>query len=77
MNPNWARALRDQCERYGVPFHFKQWGTWLPASQGNTKLNTRTIEDGGGKPIVMVRVNKKRAGRALDGRYWDEIPDAA
>ena len=30
MNPNWARALRDQCLQRGVAFHFKQWGNWRP-----------------------------------------------
>lgn len=28
MHPDWARDLRDQCERAGVPFLFKQWGEW-------------------------------------------------
>ncbi len=26
MDPDWARAIRDQCVSSGVPFHFKQWG---------------------------------------------------
>lgn len=30
MHPDWARSLRDQCVAAGVPFHFKQWGEWLP-----------------------------------------------
>ncbi|MES2301899.1 MAG: phage Gp37/Gp68 family protein [Pseudomonadota bacterium] len=30
MHPDWARSLRDQCTAAGVPFHFKQWGEWLP-----------------------------------------------
>lgn len=32
MNPQWARALRDQCAAAGVSFLFKQWGVWLPRS---------------------------------------------
>lgn len=28
MHPEWARSLRDQCERAGVAFFFKQWGEW-------------------------------------------------
>jgi len=40
-------AIRDQCLRAGVAFHFKQWGG----------------------------VNKKRTGRILDGRVWNEWPD--
>jgi protein gp37 len=26
MNPAWARSIRDQCLKAGVPFFFKQWG---------------------------------------------------
>jgi protein gp37 len=46
MKADWAREIRDQCLKMGVPFFFKQWGG----------------------------VNKKRAGRDLDGRAWDEMP---
>jgi protein gp37 len=49
MEASWARSVRDQCLRAGVPFFFKQWGG----------------------------VNKKRAGRVLDGRTWDEMPGAS
>ena len=30
MHPDWARSLRDQCQKIGVPFFFKQWGEWAP-----------------------------------------------
>lgn len=33
MHPDWARALRDQCTAAGVPFYFKQWGEWCPATE--------------------------------------------
>jgi protein gp37 len=32
MHPDWARGLRDQCARAGVPFLFKQWGEWKPVT---------------------------------------------
>jgi protein gp37 len=32
MLPDWARSLRDQCERAGTPYLFKQWGEWHTAS---------------------------------------------
>jgi protein gp37 len=32
-DPSWYRSLRDQCAAAGVPFHFKQWGEWQPASE--------------------------------------------
>jgi hypothetical protein len=46
MSADWAIDIRDQCQKAGVPFFFKQWG---------------------GK-------NKKKAGRLLEGRTWDEMP---
>lgn len=52
MHPDWARSLRDQCAAAGVPFHFKQWGEWLPWSQFSEakvddppeQTNFRTLE---------------------------------
>ncbi len=32
MHPDWVRRLRDQCAAAGVPFFFKQWGEWCPAT---------------------------------------------
>ena len=64
MNPDWARALRDQCAAAGVPFFFKQWGEWAPSNFD------------GGEPIIetSVRIGTSRAGRLLDGREWNELP---
>jgi len=49
MNAEWVTDIRDQCQRAGVAFFFKQWGG----------------------------VNKKRTGRLLEGRTWDEMPRLA
>jgi protein gp37 len=46
LQPAWVADVRDQCQRAGVAFFFKQWGG----------------------------VQKKRHGRELDGRTWDEMP---
>lgn len=86
MHPQWVRDLRDQCTDNGVPFLFKQWGEWGPARwERATHIvemdGTRhprygeaiaPIVDRGGAP--MYRWGKKAAGRALDGRTWDEFP---
>ena len=32
MHPKWAKSLRDQCQKAGVAFFFKQWGNWVPRS---------------------------------------------
>lgn len=29
-HPKWVRDLRDQAVAGGKPFHFKQWGEWVP-----------------------------------------------
>lgn len=29
-----------------------------------------------GEDVFVQRVGKKRAGRLLDGRTWDEVPDS-
>ncbi len=34
MHPDWARGLRDICDRDGVAFFFKQWGGPRPKSGG-------------------------------------------
>ena len=60
MRPEWARSLRDQCQRAGTAFLFKQWGEWVPE---DTWLRPR-----------MWRIGKHEAGRHLDGRLWDEYP---
>jgi protein gp37 len=79
MHPDWVRSLRDQCQEADVPFFFKQWGEW-----GKAEIDAKVI--GGAKGqinlepqdivgIWMFKVGKKAAGRLLDGRTWDEIPE--
>jgi protein gp37 len=75
MHPDWARGLRDQCAGAGVPFMFKQWGTWRPGTtpaNPNAKSATIRVFIGG---QTMIKVGKKAAGRTLDGRTWDEFPE--
>jgi protein gp37 len=91
MHPDWARSLRDQCQAAGVPFFFKQWGEWVPASESDdadsmlcrismdgTRGNLVTLNSEQWKHAsLMARVGKKKAGRLLDGREWNEFPTAA
>lgn len=85
MHPDWVRSLRDQCQEAGVPFFFKQWGVWLPGTIYDD--GTMLIADGSGSRFAnymakgfpdgeyfAVKAGKKRAGRMLDGRTWEEFP---
>jgi protein gp37 len=47
MEEAWVKDIRNQCQKAGTAFFFKQWGG----------------------------VQKKRAGRELEGRTWDEMPE--
>ena len=35
-HPGWFRDVRDSCKFFGIPFMFKQWGTW--SDQGPHEL---------------------------------------
>lgn len=99
MHPDWARSLRDQCIAAGVPFLFKQWGTWKPvcAQYPETDAEYDESEDASlcgdicmtdrgyiweegyqpstsGRPWLMDKAGKAKAGRALDDRTHDESP---
>jgi protein gp37 len=87
MHPAWARALRDQCARFGVPFFFKQWGEWSPSLDESARQmwltpGGRTITQvaelpEGGSAALLSRVGKHRAGRLLDGVEHSAFPAIA
>jgi len=74
MHPDWARSLRDQCQDAFVPFFFKQWGEYSPEFDGKTKHTNCHSGAGMDEPCSMYCVGKKKAGRLLDGREWNEMP---
>jgi protein gp37 len=74
--------LRDQCRPASIPFFFKQWGEWLPVydrddgyygwdAGGPIPENSHIEAAFGGE---VARLGKKRVGRLLDGREWNEVP---
>jgi protein gp37 len=86
MHPDWARSLRDQCARAGVPFFMKQWGTWewAPDDLNFTDAKAWGRRQFGNVPSEVhsnghtcFRVGKARAGRLLDGRAHDAMPTGA
>ena len=45
MQQQWVGGIKRQCDKYGVPFFFKQWGTWGPDGQKRSKkINGRTYK---------------------------------
>jgi protein gp37 len=88
MHPEWVRELRDRCVESGTKFFFKQWGSWgsredCPpvAATGvwlayDSQVSTHVL----GNPSrdrerAMFPMDTKLAGRRLDGRTWDEMPE--
>jgi protein gp37 len=69
MHPEWVRSLRDQCQAAGVPFHFKQWGEWSPEPSDDCICHPWHDR-------YFWKVGRKAAGRLLDGREWNEFPEA-
>ncbi len=75
-HPNWIRSLRDQCEAYHVPFHFKQWGHWSPEVQGEPATRIIELHDEAGRLERLSWRPKKSSGRLLDGHTHDGYPKA-
>ena len=89
MHPDWVRSLRDQCHRCSLAFFFKQWGEWTPErpssfgrrASGMVAFDNEARHYNPRQPddwltmTTMYRAGKKKAGRMLDGRTWDEYPN--
>lgn len=85
MHPDWVRSIRNRCQNYGVPFHFKQRGEWTwDAPIGvaprvwlrttGEMVHSKSDMHAGLSYLPVWKVGKKQAGRDLDGRTWDEYP---
>ncbi len=44
MEASWVRAIRDQCQKEGVPFFFKQWGGVRKRETGR-RLDGKTYDE--------------------------------
>lgn len=71
MHPDWARALRTQCETAAVPFLFKQWGEWAHATDdhgyqpSHTKWLTSKTPSGGHRSIYLDHLGVERTTNDL------------
>lgn len=89
MHPDWVRSIRDQCVAVGVPFFFKQWGEWVALAgqkpgedfahvHGHSKRKDFCFPIGSPdceQAATMYRLGNHNAGRILDGRTWNEMPE--
>ena len=86
-HPAWFRQVRDDARAAGVPFFFKQWGIWHPCEMrdgvcypmpGHGRFHSwraPIYDPDAAAGWNWRRLGKRRAGRTLDGRTWDEIPE--
>lgn len=76
LHPDWVRSIRDQCVAAGVAFFFKQWGEF---SYFDNPLEPKWPDGSAvpdeAKPVRIEKVGKKKSGRLLDGREWNEFPE--
>lgn len=73
MHPDWARALRDQCNAAWVAFFFKQWGEYEADQIGPEDRRSTSHPPG---HVIFRKVGKAAAGRRLEGREWNQMPGA-
>jgi protein gp37 len=86
MHPDWARDIMEQCRLYNVSFFFKQWGEWAPVKMDAGIKGTIVIDIKGAQhPLqdvydaiqrgrCMAPVGKKKGGRELFGKVYNEMP---
>lgn len=70
MHPDWARDLRDQCEKAYVPFLFKQWGEWTPGENVERQRGVIPIASLWNDEWQISDLNL-----ATDGGHIDDEPD--
>jgi protein gp37 len=77
MHPDWASSLLRQCQKARVPFHFKQWGHWVPAEIAAEEDASQLVQLGNERVVKMTPLGKKAAGRILEGATWNGLPRPA
>lgn len=82
VEAKWVRDLRDQAKDAGCPFHFKQWGEWVPGvgelggyvtlADGRTMATDRRCLPGQTEGAIYHRLGVTNAGHLLDGEEHRE-----
>jgi protein gp37 len=90
-HPAWVLDLLRQCKESKTPFFFKQWGEYVPMKyveesalpkhwdnmvgvgpSGKIAGDRELIEKGS---VLMAKMGKKKSGRMIDGKEYNEMPD--
>lgn len=73
MHPHWARSLRDQCLKAKIPFHFKQWGSWVAHSRPGDPWSDRSpdawVSADDGATVTEGDAMADETGRFYCGMY--------
>lgn len=90
MHPAWVRSIRDQCIAADIPLFFKGWGEWRQARSWSSRGHRKGVADIEGIGDVAVkwknhtyvdgdlffRIGAKLVGNVLDGKVWQQFPEA-
>lgn len=81
MHGEWVDEIYELCTRYGVIFHFKQWGEYVPTRYlWSANLSPEQVKR---KPLIQhdgqafVRVGRKVAGHLYQRREFLQMPVTA
>jgi len=80
VHPDWIRALRDECKEFIKPFFFKQWGEFLGEDycyENGLNYPDKLIQYEHAHNENYYKIGKTKAGRLLDGREWNQIPEVS
>jgi len=80
MHPEWVESIRLDCDDANVSFFFKQWGEWYPDFISKPKENLKSNEcvmpnEMQSGYTLFSRIGKRRAGRFIRDRLWEEFPE--
>lgn len=70
MEKEWVISLRDQCQKAGVAFFFKQWGGVRKSATGRD-LDGRTYDGLPEKSVVNVAPQRIRLKLIADVKEWE------
>ena len=67
-------SLLRQCQEFECPFPFQTMGALGASRTHKCNSQTEAAQLANERPVEMVRLGKKLAGRILEGTTWDEVP---